>query len=95
MSNGELDPRDLGDDLQNGTLEDVLVEEEGIQVRRGTMIDGSIKTQIELDPRVFVQLVPVVFQYNKAADRMIFAWKRAVQEGGGVSRAAGNGKCKR
>ncbi|MGB5477096.1 MAG: hypothetical protein WBO53_08800 [Thermoanaerobaculia bacterium] len=95
LDNGELGPLDKGEDLETGALVDVTDDEEGIQVRRGEMKDGKfIKTQIELDPKVYLQMVPFSFRYNKAADKMILAWKRETIDVGGVSTAAANGRCK-
>lgn len=95
MSNGDELDFDEGSDLTDDKLEEVLAESEGISVWRGEMKDGSIKTQINIRPAVFGQISPLDFIYNPAADRMILAWKRQTTPGGGVSKAAGNGKCKR
>lgn len=96
MSNGIPDLDDGSDLVAPDALKSIVIdgEQEGISVLIGEMADGSVKVQLEMRTELFVQIMPVELHYNKAAERMILAWKRETIEGGGVSKASGNGRCK-
>ena len=96
MSNGIPDLDDGSDLAAPDALESIVEgeEQEGISVLKGDMADGNVKVQLEMRTELFVQLMPVEWHYNRAADKMILAWKRETVANGGVSKAAANGRCK-